>query len=403
MLPLDCQIPFDPARLEEFLAAVPARPAVVLIEPRAAMTGARPLLLRTADLRRRLRLLLGPPEPGSKRVNLREYAAGIRYRVTGSAFEQAFVCWQHGRILWPGVYRDRLKLRPPALIKMNLATAYPRAYVTRRVSPTGLYFGPFATRRAAEGFLQPLLDLFRIRRCQIKIRRDPAFPGCIYSEMKMCLAPCFAGCTPEEYAAEVGQVVEFLNTGGASLAANLAEEREIASARLDFERAAALHRRIEKTDAVRKNIPELVRRIETLDAIVLQRGTIKNTVAAFLVRRGRIADPFLLRFDELASQPRSAEDLLRNVLQPEQKIDRIADEKSREVRSPDDFAGGAGGAAELEDHLALLARWFYGRPREGEIFYPESKSDSWPYRRILRACARLLGPRDASASSGRTL
>ena len=47
----------------------------------------------------------------------------------------------------------------------------------------------------------PLLDLFRIRRCQIKIRRDPDFPGCIYSEMKMCLAPCFAGCTEEEYAA----------------------------------------------------------------------------------------------------------------------------------------------------------------------------------------------------------
>src|SRR5260370_28772419 len=50
------------------------------------------------------------------------------------------------------------------------------------------------------------LPIFRSRgipgkwdRCQIKIRRDPTFPGCLYSEMKMCLAPCFAGCTKEEY------------------------------------------------------------------------------------------------------------------------------------------------------------------------------------------------------------
>ncbi|HEY1866077.1 MAG TPA: hypothetical protein VGG55_03320, partial [Candidatus Acidoferrales bacterium] len=214
VLHLDREARFDPARADEFLDALPPRPAVLLIEPRADLTGARPLLLRTADLRRRLRLLLGPRDPASKRVNLREYAAGIRYRIAGSAFEQALVQWQHARVLWPRAYRERLRLRPPAVIKLALANAYPRAYVTRRIGTdavnddlrrasqarrTGLYFGPFASRRAADAFIVPLLDLFRIRRCQIKIRRDPDFPGCIYSEMKMCMAPCFAGCTDEEY------------------------------------------------------------------------------------------------------------------------------------------------------------------------------------------------------------
>ena len=48
-------------------------------------------------------------------------------------------------------------------------------------------------------------------------------------------------------------------------------------------------------------------------------------------------------------------------------------------------------AAELEDHLAILGRWFYGRPRQGEIFLPKgSARRDWPYRRILRACSRLL-------------
>jgi excinuclease ABC subunit C len=382
MLELDCRAAFDPAHLEEFLSALPPRPAVLLVEPRAELAAARPLLLRTADLRRRLRLLLSPPNSASKRINLREYAAGIRFRLTGSSFEQALVHWQHARALWPNAYRERLRLRPPALVKMNVTAAYPRAYVTRRVSPSGFYFGPFASRRAAEGFLQPLLDLFRIRRCQIKIRRDPAFPGCIYSEMKMCLAPCFAGCTDQEYAAEASQVVEFLSSRGASLSQELARERDKASSQLDFERAAAQHRRIEKVDAVRRGIPELARRLEALDAAVLERASEENTVAVFRVRAGRIADPFLLRFGELASQSRSAEEILRGVLEP-----------------AEDAGGDSAAAAVLEDHLSLLARWFYGRPREGEIFCPETRLDGWPYRRILRACARLLSPRDAQAPS----
>jgi excinuclease UvrABC nuclease subunit len=388
MQELDCAAAFDLERADEFFAALPARPGVLLIEPRASLAGARPLLLRTADLRRRLRLLLNLPDPASKRVNLREYAAGVRFRVTGSPFEQALVHWQHARALWPRGYRERLRLRPPALVKLNLTNAYPRAYVTRRAGASGLYVGPFATRRAAETFLEPLLDLFRMRRCQIKIRRDPAFPGCIYSEMKMCLAPCFAGCTPDEYAAEVDRVAAFLGSGGASLAQELEREREAASSALDFERAAALHKRVEKTEAVRRGIPELVRRLDTLDAVVLQRGVEENAVAVFAVRGGRIADPFLLRFAELASQPRSVEEILRGVLESA---------SSAAENAP---AGGAAAIAELEDHLALLARWFYARPRQGEILFAEPKAAGWPYRRILRACSRLLGPPAPEPAAG---
>src|ERR1700674_3898908 len=250
MLALDCRVAFDPGRAEEILGALPPRPAVVLVEPRAELAGARPLLLRTADLRRRLRLLLGPPDPAAKRINLREYAEAVRFRLTGSAFEQALVHWQHARFLWPGDYRQRMRLRPPPMVKLNLANAYPRAYVTRRIGAAGVYFGPFATRRSAEAFLEPFLDLFRIRRCQIKIRRDPDFPGCIYSEMKMCLAPCFAGCSAEEYAAEVGRVLDFLRSRGGSLSGELTREREKSSAQTDFERAALAHRRLEKADAL---------------------------------------------------------------------------------------------------------------------------------------------------------
>src|SRR5713226_4298507 len=112
MLELDSNAEFDPARDAECFAAVPARPAVFVVEPRVELLGAQPYMLRTANLRERLRRLLGPPEPASKRLNLREFAARVRYRVAGSPFELSFLHWQHARLFWPGDYRERARLRP---------------------------------------------------------------------------------------------------------------------------------------------------------------------------------------------------------------------------------------------------------------------------------------------------
>jgi excinuclease UvrABC nuclease subunit len=266
-----------------------------------------------------------------------------------------------------------MRLRPPAVLKVNMRNAYPRCYVTRRIpvndggTPTGgTYYGPFRSRRSAHAFAERTLDFFKVRRCQIKIRRDPAFPGCLYSEMKMCLAPCFAGCSKEEYDAEVQHLVKFLETSGASLRSTFEAEREKASEQLDFERASALHKKVEKLDEVLRGRPELTRRIQDLDALILQRAAEEQTIGVYAVRGGWLSEPFFLRFAEIAGQPRSAEEILRDYL---------------EAAEPNSAQG------DLGEHLLLLARWYYSNPREGEIFFREK---DWPYRRILRACSRLL-------------
>src|ERR1700675_239704 len=93
VLELDCGLEFDAARADEdFFPALPPKPAVCLIEAR--VENAEPFLIRTQDLRRRLQRLLGLADPTSKRLNLRELARGIRYRVTGSKFEQALTYYQ---------------------------------------------------------------------------------------------------------------------------------------------------------------------------------------------------------------------------------------------------------------------------------------------------------------------
>src|SRR6202050_2927389 len=304
MLALDSLVEFDPAKEGAFFAALPARPGVVLIEMRAA--GARPHLVRPADRRRAAERLLAPPDAATKRLNLRDVAARIRYRVTGSKFEQTLVLYQQARAHSPDRYRDALRLRTPALLKVNLRNEYPRCYVTRRLAGDGgFYFGPFGSRRSADSLAEGFLDLFKIRRRHIKIRRDPEFPGCIYSEMKMCLAPCFAGCTKQAYDAEVATVLETLDTAGAALTAKFEREREAASEALDFERAAALHKRLEKVSGALGGVPEIVRRIEDLDGVILQRAAEEKTVMVFPLRSGFLGEPCVLNFIELSSQPRS--------------------------------------------------------------------------------------------------
>ena len=403
-LELDCGIEFDPTREGEFFAGLPRRPAVYILEPR--LQGARPFLSRTADLRRAAERLLRKPEELSKRLNLREIAARIRFRVTGSRFEQSLVLYHQARTIFPKRYRDFLRLRPPAVLKINLRNAYPRCYVTRRIAADeSFYAGPFSSRRAAEFFADGFRDLFKVRRCQIKIRRDPAFPGCIYPEMKMCLAPCFAGCSREEYEAEVGRTVEALATLGASLEGSLERERTTASEELDFERAAAIHKKLEKVSAAMRNLPELARRVDELDAIVMQRAAESNTVACFAVHSGIIAVPFFLRFDELSSQPRSVEAILREHLESSSvtaSIDQDAALKDTATNSDAAALRARFGLSyvseELPDHLSLLARWFYSKPRQGEVFF---RGTDWPYRRLLRACARILAPTPAAPPSAK--
>jgi excinuclease ABC subunit C len=389
VLALDQSREFSTGCEADFFAVLPAHPGVILIE----MTdpASQPYVAQTADIRRAAERLLSAPAEGSKRLNLRDLAARIRYRLVGSKFERAFTYYQQARALFPEKYRDRLRIRPPALLKINLRNSYPRCYVTRGLrADEGFYLGPFPSRRVADAFNQGVLDLFKIRRCQIKIRRDPTFPGCVYSEMKMCMAPCFAGCSKEEYGADVLALVSTLDTRGEALLTSLEREREAASEALDFERAAALHKRVEKVKAALRPLPDIARRIDQLDAVILQRGAVEKTVMIFPLLRGILAGPICLNFADIG-EPRSVEATFREALEPCSAAAESSakDNPQEQPLTLRERYGLQSAAPDLSEHLWLVSRWFYSKPREGEILF---RNGEWPYRRLLRACSRILLP-----------
>jgi len=211
-------------------------------------------------------------DPASKRVNLGDFTRGIRYRLTGSPFEQTFTYYQHAK----DRFSEALS-RPDALAagcgaQGEFAQCLPA--LLRHPPDSGGRIGSADRRRVLRpvcftpGPHWPFPNASWIcSKCGAARSKSAAiqtFPGCLYSEMKMCLAPCFAGCSKEEYDGEVQRLLRFLETSGGSMRASIEEEREKASGQLDFERAAALHKKIEKLDEVLRGRPELTRRIQDL-------------------------------------------------------------------------------------------------------------------------------------------
>ena len=375
------RIEFAPERDIEIFTAVPAAPALFVL--RGQDPQAEPYVSKTADLRRRLRRLLGPVEERTKKLNLRDRVRVIEYSPTGSDFESGFLLYRVLRENFPKTYQKRLRFRFAPFVKLHLENQFPRASVTTRLgklSGPALYYGPFVSRVAAEKFMNDSLDFFKMRRCVDDLHPDPKFPGCIYSEMKMCLAPCFKGCTDEEYAAEVKRVAAYFDSSGESLLREFSDQREAASEKLAFEDAAAIHSRIEKLNPVVGQLPEIVHRLDRLYALMIQPSHVPGSVAFFRIDSGRISGP--VAFSIQPAEHAKSQSMEARILEVLQGF-APANLKS---------------ATEIMEHIAVLRRWYYRSSRIGEIFFADSKGDL-PMRRIVRGISRVYRGEKAEPES----
>jgi excinuclease UvrABC nuclease subunit len=404
------QIGFDPAEPKAALSQLPRHPAVFALY--GADAHAEPYVGRTPNLRGRLERLLQPSAKHPRRLQLAAHVRRIEYRLTGSDFESLLAQFFLLEKIYGAKALERMHLRAPAFIRYLGSNAYPRITVTSRPSQREAEwaYGPFASRAAAERFADEALKLFLLRRCTDDLKPDPSHPGCVYSEMKMCLAPCYKGCTDERYAEESAAVEQFIATRGESKLVTLRAERDRASETLEFENAAALHAQVQKVEAVHALAPELVQPMSQLRAVILQPPAVGPTedaaveVPVFLFEHGQLRGPvgfstLGMRIQNersgsssLFAQPVAVEAVpegpagnsdtkaQRGLL--EARLEAVLEDLAGETDTPD--------AVVRQGHLALLKRWYY-RPevkREGEIFFADEEGQ-WPVKAILRGVGRV--------------
>jgi len=445
-------LPFDPADAKAALIQLPQSPAVFALY--AADSHAEPYIGRTPNLRSRLERLLQPSQKHPRRLQLAGLVRRIDWKLTGSEFESLLAQFSLLETIFGAKAIERMHLRHPAFVRFLGSNPYPRITVTQRPSlrQADWAYGPFPSRAAAERFAEEMLKLFLLRRCTFELEPDPSYPGCVYSEMKMCLAPCFKGCSDERYAEESVAVERFLATRGESRLVTLRAERDQASADLAFESAAALHAQVQRVESVRALAAEMVRPLSRLRAVILQASANPDEVAIFLFDGGRLRGPATfstlgmriqneqsgstslfaqpLALEPIPEEPEiieqrteinqhsaehevSGHDFSRAITD-RQKEGALAPEGSApppqepaisaapklarsvlESRLEDALADLSAPAAPpiatvRQAHLALLKRWYY-RPeakRTGEIFFPDT-DDRWPIKAILRGIGRV--------------
>ncbi|MGP8270744.1 MAG: hypothetical protein ACLQLH_11800 [Terracidiphilus sp.] len=285
------QLAFDPADPKAALAQLPQIPAVFALY--GAEAHAEPYIGRTPNLRARLERLLQPSARHPRRLQLAGRVRSIVWHPTGSEFESLLKQFSLLEEIYGAKALERMHLRSPAFVRFLGSNPYPRITVTHRPSQreADWSYGPFPSRAAAERYAEEMLKLFLLRRCTFELDPDPSYPGCVYSEMKMCLAPCYKGCSDERYGEEAAAVESFLAKRGESRLVTLRTQREAASANLEFESAAALHAQVQRVESVRALAAELVRPLSQLRTVILQASANPDEVAVFLYENGHLGGP----------------------------------------------------------------------------------------------------------------
>ena len=411
------EIPFDSGVAAAALRQLPQSSAVFALYGNDAQ--AEPYIGRTPNLKGRLARLLQPSEKHPRRLQLAGRVRRIVWRLTGSEFESLLIQFDLLQIQYGPKALERMHLRMPAFVNYVGGNPYPRISVTNRPSlrKADWSYGPFPSRAAAERYAEEALKLFLLRRCTDDLNPDPSHPGCVYSEMKMCLAPCYKGCTDERYAEEAAAVESFLATRGECRLVTLRTEREEASANLEFEHAAALHVQVQKVEQVHALASELVRPLSHLHAVILQPAANADEVSVFVFENGRLRGPaaFSTLGMRIQNEQSGSSSLFAQPLALEPVPERQGSGDGGTEAGTEGDCGGtlklARGMlesrmeaaltelAQMDDapsptvrqgHMALLKRWYY-RPeakRTGEIFFPDSEG-RWPLKALLRGAGRV--------------
>ena len=147
----------------------------------------------------------------------------------------------------------------------------------------GRYFGPFASAGSVNRTLNQLQKAFLLRSCSDSMFENRTRP-CLLHQIRRCSAPCTGLIGAEDYAALVEDAVLFLSGRSTRVQESLAREMGVASAAMEFERAAALRDRIRALTSVQATQGINPEGVEEADVVALHQDGGHACVQVFFIR-----------------------------------------------------------------------------------------------------------------------
>jgi excinuclease ABC subunit C len=173
-------------------------------------------------------------------------------------------------------------------LKIDLREEWPRVQITRRLEDDGArYFGPFANARSIRPTLKTLRRLFPFRSCAQpdKAGRKRA---CLEYHVGNCPAPCIGAITKKEYHRTIRNIVRFLEGKQQHILRQLEADMQIASAAMEFERAAVLRDRLAAARDIIEAQQIAIRLRGECDVIALAGEGDLTCVQVFFIRGGKL-------------------------------------------------------------------------------------------------------------------
>lgn len=137
-------------------------------------------------------------------------------------------------------------------IKITSSEDFPRILMTRQLKKDGnMYFGPFISASNVKEAIEEIRKIFRIRNCTKNISEGQTNQrSCLYYQIGECSAPCCGKISKEAYQNSLTQAADILNGNYHSIAAELQNKMQEASANLEFEKAAQLRDKVLRIKAL---------------------------------------------------------------------------------------------------------------------------------------------------------
>ena len=186
-----------------------------------------------------------------------------------------------------------------AFIKITRGPASKLTVVRGPTDDTAAYYGPFQGAQRVGESLRELNDVLGLRDCtverkmhfsdQSELFQIARTPGCIRYEIRKCLGPCVGGCSETQYEQRLAMARAFLDCVDDTPLEALRRDMEASSARLEFERAAALRDKLQRLEELRVQFLRLRFGVESLSFVYTVPGH-DGDDRVYLIRRGRVRD-----------------------------------------------------------------------------------------------------------------
>lgn len=171
-------------------------------------------------------------------------------------------------------------------IKINVKAKFPDVYITRRVLNDGArYFGPYPNSGAAKEMVEFIKTRFKIRQCKSFKYKDRA---CLNYYIKKCSGPCMGYISEEDYRKRINQIISILDGNVKDVEKELKNEMELASQKMEYEKAALLRDELYAVQAISQRQKVANISDNDIDVIGFAKNNEKICVEVFYIRNSKM-------------------------------------------------------------------------------------------------------------------